>query len=174
MKNMKLVKSIGERATLSNEAITRILVICFILTSLIAAPLFASAATPGISGIPVGKIALTTGEIIVNGARIEAPRPSVTGGVIMLPLRAIAEALGFDVLWNESERSVLVGEANLLWIGLARLSNDGGLSVREFGPPPEIIDGRTFVPISFFNFGLSGLYARVEDGKVIIDSEGVS
>jgi hypothetical protein len=122
--------------------------------------------------IIVDQSTFTSGEIIVNGVEISAPRPSVTDGVIMLPLRAIGEELGFDVLWQGAERRVSLGESNVLWIGKPLFSSDGGITAREFGPPPEIIEGRTFVPISFFNFGLTGFAAKIVDGKVIIDSTG--
>jgi len=120
--------------------------------------------------IPLGQTTQTTGEIIVNGMEITAPRPSVTDGIIMLPLRSIAEQLGLELSWDETEKRVHIGPNYVLWIGQAKLSPDGGLTTREFGPPPEIIDGRTFVPISIFNHGFAGFSATIEGGKIIIDT----
>ena len=135
-------------------------------------------ATPGVGANeqnrPLDQTTYTTGEIIVNGVEIIAPRPSITDGVIMLPLRPIAKELGLDISWHGDEKriGIGIGESNVLWIGRALFSSDGGLTTREFGPAPEIIDGCTFVPLPFFNFGLTGYSARVEEGKVIINQTG--
>jgi len=143
------------------------------------APLILALLLPGASAqatsaagrdLPLDKSDYTSGEIFVNGAQIEAPRPSVTGGVIMLPLRAIAEALGYEVNWDDAERRVNIGKDYALWIGKPVFSEDGGATTREFGPPPELIEARTFVPISMFNFGFSGCSAKIEDGIVMIES----
>ena len=132
--------------------------------------LFASA-----PDIPVDQTTLTTGEILVDGKVIAAPRPSVRDGVIMLPLRQIAEALGLTIVWYDADRRVTVGDDYVLWIGKAQLSDDSGKTTREFGPAPEIIDGRTYVPLPFFNFGLTGYSAAVEDGKVVVNkADGVT
>ena len=118
---------------------------------------------------PLGQTARTTGEIVVNGQAIPAPAPSVSDGVIMLPLRAIAEALGFTVTWDDTERLVKIGENYIVWIDRPMVSRDSGQTTQEFGPPSIIIDGSTFVPLPFFNFGMSGTSARIVDGVVIIE-----
>ena len=118
--------------------------------------------------VPLGQTEYTSGGIIVNSRSVSAPPPSVTEGVIMLPLRAVAEALGLTVDWNGSERRIDIGGVYSVWIGRPVISRDGGRTTHEFGPAPEIIDGRTFVPISFFNFGISGVNAGIEDGIVVV------
>jgi len=117
-----------------------------------------------------GAVTETTGEIIVNGVEIAAPRPSITGGVIMLPLRSIMTELGFDLYWDGNEKRIVVGNNYVLWIGKAQFSSDGGQTIREFGPAPELIDERTFVPISLFNFGFAGYSASIKEGKVVIET----
>ena len=73
----------------------------------------------------------------------------------MVPLRQVAEAVGFRVTWNEAHRSVTLqhvgGQAvATLVIGQER-SNGHVLDVA-----PTIRNDRTFVPVSFFE----GLLAR--------------
>ena len=119
--------------------------------------------------IPLGQTTHTTGEIVVNGQTISAPAPSVSSGVIMLPLREIAEALDFTVTWNGIERLVNIGENYVVWIDRPMISRDGGQTTQEFGPPSIIIDGSTFVPLPFFNFGMSGTSARIVDGVVVVE-----
>ncbi|MCL2121499.1 MAG: ABC transporter substrate-binding protein [Clostridiales bacterium] len=150
-------------------ALLLVMILAFGMTPAViaSAPMPISAPAPD---VPVDQIAVTTGEILINGVQINAPRPSVKDGVILLPIRQIAEALDLAVTWQGNDRSVTIGDAYVLWIGKPQLSSDGGLTTREFGPAPEIIDGRTYVPISFFNFGLTGFSASVEDGKVVVNA----
>ena len=123
--------------------------------------------------VPLGQTEYISEEIVVNGRNISTQPPSVTDGVIMLPLRAVAEALGLAVEWNCSERRVDVGGVYSVWIDRPVISRDGGQTTSEFGPAPEIINERTFVPISFFNFGISGVSAKIENGIVIVNRDSI-
>ncbi len=67
----------------------------------------------------------------------------------MIPLRAAAEALGYDVTWNGSERSVSLGGNIKLVIGKDSFLFEG--AEIELAEASLIIDGRTFVPIGFFD-----------------------
>ena len=118
--------------------------------------------------LPLGQTTETTGEIVVNGRTIEAPRPSVSNGVIMLPLRAIAEALELAIVWDSTEQRVNIGENYVIWLDRPVFSSNGGQSLQDFGPAPILIDGNTFVPLPFFNFGISGTNAEIVDGIVVI------
>ena len=125
--------------------------------------------TTELPDLPLGQTTETTGEIVVNGIIIEAPRPSVSNGVIMLPLRAIAEALEFQVIWDNTKRRVNIGENYVIWIDKPVFSPNGGQTVQDFGPAPILIDDHTFVPLPFFNFGISGTNAEIVDGIVFIE-----
>jgi len=85
----------------------------------------------------------------------------------MVPLRAVAEALGFSVEWREADRSVVLGGNTEIWIGQTQFYVDNYFS-GTFGPPPEITDGYTFVSLPFFNYVLNGLDARIVDGIIVI------
>lgn len=73
----------------------------------------------------------------------------------MLPLRAISEAFGGDVVWDPVERKVTVtlgGHTVLLWIGKSQAEVDGNatpIDAANGEVVPEIIAGRTFVPLRF-------------------------
>ena|GEM_PF-5821934 len=122
------------------------------------------------AALPLDRTEFTTGEIMVNGVIIVAPRPSVSGvdGVIMLPLRAIGEALHFALEWDEAERRIDITDRYSLWIGRTEIARDNVIS--DFGPAPVLIDDSTFVPISFFNFGIENVSAEIIDGVVVIVS----
>jgi hypothetical protein len=73
----------------------------------------------------------------------------------MLPLRAISEAFGGDIEWDPVERRVTVklgGHTVLLWIGKAQAEVDGKktpIDAANVAIVPEIVAGRTFVPLRF-------------------------
>ena len=106
------------------------------------------------------------GEIRVNGRPITAPSPMLCdyGREIILPLRFVAEALGLVVEWDDAERRVDVGGVYSLWIDRPLLSKDG-----DIYPPPVIVDGRTFVPASFFEHVMHNITVITESRTVLVE-----
>ena len=111
------------------------------------------------------------GEIVVLGELIEAPAPYYNNGVAMLPLRAVAEALGYDIIWNETDRSVNLGRAITVTIG-DDYYTVGRMTPIKLGTAPEITEGLTYVPIDFFREVLNEYSAYVFEGQVVIDNMG--
>ena len=108
------------------------------------------------------------GEIVINGEIIEAPAPYYNNGVVMVPLRAIAEALGFDVNWDEEVQGVRLGVAINLWIGKDYYTV-GRMAPIELGAAPELNDVYTYVPYTFFRDVVSGYNIYTFNGQVIIE-----
>ena len=108
-----------------------------------------------------------SGQIEVNREIIEAPDAYVHSSedVIMLPLRAVAESLGYVVLWEEGK--IIVGYGIQLFIGESyyRVGDSGQTYISA---PPELINGRTFVPVDFIRYVL-GYEVLVSDGRVIVE-----
>lgn len=81
-------------------------------------------------------------------------------GFLTLPLRAVAEAFGFQVTWNGEERSVFLDDGvvkTTLFIGedsyfKASSQAIGLTQAFQLGLAPTIVDSRTYVPASFFDF----------------------
>ena len=111
------------------------------------------------------------GEVVVENELIEAPAPYYNNGVVMVPLRAVAEALEFDVIWNGELRSINLGRAITLEIGKDYYTV-GRMAPIELGAAPEITDGLTFVPLAFFQNVVNGYDAYVFEGQVVIDKAG--
>jgi len=119
------------------------------------------------------------GEIVVNGEIIDAPAPIVmtalgtpddpwSGVRPFIPLRAVAEALGYDVTWNEYTQSVQLGVAINVFIGRAEAYR-GRMAPIELSSAPMIFDNLTFAPIDFFGSVL-GQNISVIDGQVIMET----
>lgn len=88
--------------------------------------------------------------VVVNGVQLEK-KGYLDGDKVMIPVRALAEALGFDVEW--------VGESETVWLtrGANFITFQNGVDGYTFaktapiplGKAPVIIDGTTFVPVNF-------------------------
>ena len=83
---------------------------------------------------------------VVTGA------PVVREDIILVPVRAVAEALGFDVLWNGDDYSVTLVKDEIsatVKIGESGLIMGNARSASET-VAPELIDGKTYVGESLF------------------------
>ena len=96
---------------LKEENIMRSNKICsIILSGIIAASTFASVSAAEVgeaytSGVAECQIIIDNSSLDLNGTTIYSKN-----GVAMAPLRLIGEALGFEVIWNESGQSVFGSE----------------------------------------------------------------
>ncbi|MCL2226815.1 MAG: copper amine oxidase N-terminal domain-containing protein [Oscillospiraceae bacterium] len=110
------------------------------------------------------------GEIVVNGELIESthdPFLDEANNVVMVPVRAVANALGFDVNWDGVLGSVRFGVATHIWIGRTE-AHVGRMAPIELSAAPVVIDGATFVPIDFFRSVLAR-EAYVFEGQVVVN-----
>ena len=111
-------------------------------------------------------------EIVVNNEVIEAPAAYTNDqDTVMVPLRAIAEALGYEVTWHNDTRSVTLGEDITLTIGEDGYvrGDDTPLSL---GTAPELKGDRTFVPLSFFREVIQMNNAYTHEAQIVIDNAG--
>ncbi|MCL2587848.1 MAG: copper amine oxidase N-terminal domain-containing protein [Oscillospiraceae bacterium] len=113
------------------------------------------------------------GELVVNNEILEdAALPFLqeteNGDVVMVPLRAIAEALGYEVTWNAYLSSVQLGAAIHVWIGDTE-AHRGRMAPIELSVAPIIVNDRTFVPMDFFSAVL-GQTVYVLEGQVVIET----
>lgn len=98
----------------------------------------------------ISKVRVSGKDIFVNGSRIEAPAAFVNeSGVRMVPVRAIAEKLGYEVVWNGADRSVALGKDILLKIGSDEYEYKG--NKLSLGAAAVIVNNSTYVPAGFFN-----------------------
>ena len=91
--------------------------------------------------------------VTVNGNQLSFDQPPIIkDGRTLVPLRAIFEALGAEVLWLEDEQAVAAQRGDtiiVMQIGKNQFGkmtdNDNGV-MYDLDVPPEIINGRTLVP----------------------------
>jgi hypothetical protein len=110
-----------------------------------------------------------TVQIIVNGEVIDAPTPFTDSeaGTIMLPVAAIAEALGYTVV-DEGDGEIVIGPGTLLTEGLNSYFR-GREAPIELPSAPVIRDGVMFVPREFFQEILSEAVST-QEGNIHVDT----
>lgn len=108
-------------------------------------------------------------KLMVNGEAVNSsPLYMNDEGVLMLPVRAAAEALGFKVSWNGAARSVVVGNASFT-LGRNEYAVSKSVSV-SLETHSELKDGKTYVPLSFFKDVLNIENVSYEYGEVHLDA----
>ncbi|HEY3367978.1 MAG TPA: copper amine oxidase N-terminal domain-containing protein [Symbiobacteriaceae bacterium] len=131
---------------------------------------------PNDPNIGAGKITFQVGSNIawVNGKRVEmaAPVPLVNGRA-MVPVRLIGEALGASVTWNPEYQEVVYIKGTLfvkLRVGDTLVRVDGAnQSKRIFvDPAPQIIEGRTYVPVRVVGEALGASVNWIAETKQIV------
>lgn len=87
--------------------------------------------------------------IIVEDVIIDAPNAYINeAGNVMVPVRATSEALGYEVSWNNDEKTVQIGSDISFKISETNYSATGTLITLE--EASVLKDSRTFVPLNFF------------------------
>lgn len=109
-------------------------------------------------------------DIIVNDIEIVAPPVYINeNGVVMVPIRAISEVLGYEIIWNNEQRSITVGKDISLSIGdYNYIISEGNSVVLETSP--IINEGSTYVPLSFFKDIVEINIVSYFENKVIINN----
>jgi len=112
--------------------------------------------------------------ITVRGEKIDAPEPYVRNNWVFLPLRAVAEALGYEVFWEAETSSIALGVGIRLQIGSYEYTV-GRMAPITLNNAPIIVNGLTYVPLEFFGevLGLDASF-MIQDGHgeiIIADRE---
>ncbi len=110
------------------------------------------------------KISITIDDIIID---TPSAYISETGNA-MVPVRAISEALGYEVKWNSDEKSVQIGNSISFKLDENNVSSEGYvLSLEE---APVLKGEHTFVPLSFFKEALKVNAVSFFENNIIINS----
>lgn len=114
--------------------------------------------TPTTQPAPLSVIELQIGNPVFklnNQAMLLDSPPVIKNDRTLLPIRAVVEAMGGQVNWNAEERRVGIeyrGKTVTLWIGKNTAKVNGKEVMIDPSNPnvvPEIINGRTMLPLRF-------------------------
>ena len=108
------------------------------------------------------KVEFTNGksDFYVNGGLIETDAtPYISNGVLMIPLRFFAEAIGMKVEWNgDVQLAAAYGQFKSLHISMIDNNLFINSALQSVSANPEEIDGRTYIPAD----AIKQLYENVE------------
>lgn len=105
----------------------------------------------------------------VNKEFIKDASAYVKDDITMVPLRSLCEAMGYDVNWDDVSKSVRIGAAITLKVGVNEYTI-GKAMPQTLTAAPEIVEGKTFVPIDFLTEMLGAQY-RIDEGIFDISLE---
>lgn len=103
---------------------------------------------------------------VVNGATLPSVSVKEVNGVKMIPLRSVAEGLGYTVTWKGESRSIDVLKG-AQYITMSIDKDEYAFSRRApqpLGAAPTLVGDSTFVPLSFVDEIIGGYYEENEDG----------
>ncbi len=111
--------------------------------------------------------------IFINGQKLETPDANIQmmNGHMMLPVRAVAEAIGYTVAWDQPTQSVHLtnGVTDVKFaIGSDMYVKEGDMVYQSPDmPAPVAVNGRTYVPVSLFvNLLGNNLYIQTTEKAV--------
>ncbi|MDP4180740.1 MAG: stalk domain-containing protein [Bacillota bacterium] len=100
---------------------------------------------------PIAKLVVDKPAINISGSeeKIDAA-PKIIGGRTLLPIRPVIEAFGGTIDWKAAEKKLIInlGTTKVEMIIKNKTVTVNGKS-KTIDVPPQIIDGRTFVPVRF-------------------------
>jgi|GEM_PF-720576 len=94
-------------------------------------------------------------------------------GVKMIPIRAVAEAFGYSVVWNAATASADLYKDGAMATSVKVGDNSffrARSAKRRLETAPELENGKTHVPISFFDEILGLLYFVDSNGNIVFSS----
>jgi hypothetical protein len=113
--------------------------------------------------------------IYVNDAKIEGTYYRDADGFVMIPVRSVCEALGFNVSWDGATNIVTIEKMPLYFT--FNVYEDGYTMAKtapiKLGKAPYVTNGITYVPATFVQEILP-CFASINEGTLYIASEDLS
>ncbi|OWZ85017.1 copper amine oxidase N-terminal domain-containing protein [Natranaerobius trueperi] len=104
-------------------------------------------------------------DIVVENEIIDTYEPYFTDDMPMVPVREIAETLGYEVTWKNGQ--IMIGNVASLTIGEKEYNYAKKAPIELIAP--ELKAGRTFVPLNFFRDVLNLNNAYLLEDQIVID-----
>lgn len=87
--------------------------------------------------------------VYINGAKKTTDAPPYVKDEFMIPLRPLAEAIGMEIAWDDETKTVSVFYPYIsAYLDMSKEDTYINVKLRTDLTKPEIINGRTFVPVS--------------------------
>ena len=101
------------------------------------------------------KVHLGAGVIVANGKELvlgQDDRIITRGKTVLLPLRVITENLGYSIVWQAEQQQIELksGDEIAATFRIGSKSYQKGQDVIGLANAPELVNGKTLVPVEFF------------------------
>lgn len=109
-------------------------------------------------------------KIMINGRILPTDvAPVMENGRLLIPVRAVGEALGANVDWNaDLQQIILIGKGNTVQLKIGnKFASINGVSA-ELDVPAKILQGRTLVPLRFVSQAL-GANVNWDGNKQLVE-----
>ena len=120
--------------------------------------------------IPISCFSEAAITVTVDGLNVNLgeTQPYTVGTTVMLPIRAVGEAMRSEVRWNEnSQRVVVENDSNVVTVEIGNVEAYINGEKKILETPPVVSDGTTYVPMSVIS-NMAGIEAAYENGKLSI------
>ena len=109
-------------------------------------------------------------DMVVNNKIISAPDAYYNqSGVLMVPLRAVAQELGYSVMWEHSAKIVFLDNTIAVYVDRDYYTY-ARMAPIQLGTAAENHKGIVYVPLSFFTEVMRLNNAYVFEGQIVIDN----
>lgn len=114
--------------------------------------------------------------VLYNGdpIRFTDAKPKMTGGRVLVPLRAVLEGMGVDVKFDPAT-NVITADQNDTVVKLRIDSRDAAVNGRPvtLDVPAQAVNGRTYIPLRFFGeaFGADVKWRSMDETVLITKSD---
>ncbi|WP_339318331.1 copper amine oxidase N-terminal domain-containing protein [Paenibacillus sp. FSL R10-2734] len=129
-----------------------------------------------ISSIPQDSIGGQKLVLVINGSGfspVDVPLYAGSSKEVMIPIRTAAEALGYKLTWNQGTQSLgLVKDSHSLSFQVGKDTYRLDTTLVPLGAVPELKNGKTYVPLSFFEKVMKLDVMVGPTGTVSITSKG--
>lgn len=109
----------------------------------------------------------------VNGQHIEQAAIFDKGQqTVLVPLRDVAESLGFEVKWNNELKAAEVNKGAIF--SYAKVGEDRypfAKMYKTLGAEPRLLNGNTYVPVAFLDEILQAEVNVTDDAVTVVDEE---
>ena len=101
------------------------------------------------------KVHIGAGVIVANGKELALGQGDsiiTRGKIVLLPLRVIAENLGYNIVWQAEQKQIELkdGSDTVATFKIGSNSYQKGQEVIGLAAAPELVNGKTLVPVEFF------------------------
>ena len=137
--------------------------------SLTLAALFTFSAAYTVAAAENAGISVTINETAVDFSVYDNAAPYIDGGIVMVPIRAIAEGLGLSVGWDDTTETVSLSgdrDIDVTFAVNSELATVNG-ETASLEKPAAMVGDRTFVPLSFIGSALGAAVVYDENSNSI-------